>query len=116
MADAAAVVERWFTALNEPDGARRAPLVEEAWTPDGRWVDPPFEGEGHAGINEMVDAVYSHYPDHRFRLAGEVDAHHDALRVVWELVSPAGDVVLAGTDVGQLDGDGRLTRITGFFG
>ena len=116
MADVETLVERWFTALNEPDDERRAPLVEQAWAPDGRWVDPPFEGEGHAAINEMVTAIYQSYPDHRFRLASGVDSHHDSLRVGWELVSPDGDVVLGGTDVGTLDGDGRFSRVTGFFG
>jgi hypothetical protein len=116
MADVEAIIERWFTALNEPDGGRRAELVEQAWAPDGRWVDPPFEGQGHDAINEMVSGVYAQYPDHRFRLVSGVDAHHDSLRVGWELVSPDGDVVVAGTDVGVLDGDGRLSRVTGFFG
>jgi hypothetical protein len=115
MTDVETTVERWFTALNETDGAIRAVLVEEAWTPDGRWVDPPFEGQGHEAINGMVDAIYQQYPEHRFRRTSAIDAHHDSLRIGWELVSPDGDVVIAGTDVGTLDGDGRLARVTGFF-
>jgi hypothetical protein len=116
MADVETTIERWFTALNETDGSRRAGLVEETWTPDGQWVDPPFEGQGHEAINGMVDAIYQQFPDHRFRRATAIDAHHDSLRIGWELVSPDGDVVIAGTDVGVLDGDGRLARVTGFFG
>ena len=115
MTDVEAVVERWFVALNELDPAIRGVLVEETWTPDGRWVDPPFEGEGHKAINGMIGSIYEHYPNHRFRRASAIDAHHDSLRIGWELVSPDGDVVLAGTDVGMLDGDGRLARVTGFF-
>ena len=116
MADVETTIERWFTALNETDAQRRAAIVAEAWAPEGRWVDPPFEGAGHEAINGMVDAIYQQYPDHRFRRASDVDAHHDSLRVGWELVSPAGDVELAGTDVGTVDSDGRLARVTGFFG
>jgi len=116
MADVEATVERWFTVLNETDAAVRAALVEEVWTANGRWVDPPFEGEGREAINGMVDTIYEAYPNHRFRRAGGIDAHHDSLRIRWELVSPDGDVVIAGTDVGVLDGDGRLARVTGFFG
>jgi hypothetical protein len=116
MADVETTVERWFTALNETDAGRRAPLVEQTWAPEGRWVDPPFEGQGHEAINGMVDAIYASYPDHRFRKASAVDAHHDSLRIGWELVSPDGNVVIAGTDVGTLNSDGRLARITGFFG
>jgi SnoaL-like domain len=116
MADIETTVERWFTALNETDDDRRATIVAEAWAPDGRWVDPPFEGEGHEAINTMVSAIYVQYPEHRFRRASAIDAHHDSLRIGWELVSPDGDVVLQGTDVGVVDGDGRLERVTGFFG
>ena len=34
----------------------------------------------------------------------------------WDLVGPDGAVVLAGVDVGDISEDGRLQRITGFFG
>jgi len=43
-------------------------------------------------------------------------AHHDQLRFAWELAAPNGAVTVAGIDVGALASDGRLHRITGFFG
>jgi hypothetical protein len=116
MTDLSSTIDTWFATLNELDADKRAALVEQAWAGDGRWVDPPFEGEGHTGINEMVETVYQHYPNHRFRRVSELDAHHDAVRYGWELVDPDGSVVLAGTDVGLVADDGRLSRITGFFG
>lgn len=116
MTDLETTVALWFSALNEPNGARRTALLEQAWTAEGEWVDPPFEGRGHAAINEMVDAIHQQYPRHRFRRASALDAHHDSFRVEWELVSPEGAVVLAGLDVATLDVDGRLARVTGFFG
>jgi hypothetical protein len=45
-----------------------------------------------------------------------VDAHHAELRFGWELAAPDGAVVVAGIDIGELAPDGRLRRITGFFG
>ena len=38
------------------------------------------------------------------------------VRFGWELGVPGGDVTVAGLDVGILAADGRLQRITGFFG
>lgn len=116
MTDVNITIDTWFASLNELDAEKRAGLVRQAWSGDGRWVDPPFEGQGHAAINQMVEAVYQSYPEHRFRRVSELDVHHDAVRYGWELVDPDGSVVLAGTDVGTLAEDGRLRRITGFFG
>jgi hypothetical protein len=56
------------------------------------------------------------FPGHALRRVSGVDEHHGYFRYGWELVAPAGDVVLAGVDVGELGSDGRLTRVTGFFG
>jgi len=75
-----------------------------------------LEAEGHAAISEMVAGVQAKFPAHRFRRLSAVDMHHDQLRFVWDLVTPEGAVVVAGVDIGALASDGRLRRITGFFG
>jgi hypothetical protein len=64
----------------------------------------------------MVTGVQAKFPGHRFRRVSGVDVHHDELRFGWELRSPDGAVVVTGIDVGALGPDGRLRRITGFFG
>ena len=109
-------IDTWFASLNELDPEKRAGLVKQAWAGDGRWVDPPFEGEGHAAINQMVDAVYSPIPRPSLPPGQRLDVHHDAVRYGWELVDSDGAIVLAGPDIGTLEADGRLSRITGFFG
>ncbi len=54
-------------------------------------------------------------PDHRFRLTGAVDSHHDRLRFAWELVGPSSfGPIFAGVDFGVVAPDGRLRAITGF--
>src|SRR5436309_1616811 len=75
-----------------------------------------LEAEGHAAISEMVAGVQAKFPGHRFRRLSGIDTHHDQLRFAWDLVSPEGAVVVAGLDIGALASDGRLRRITGFFG
>jgi SnoaL-like domain len=114
--DLEATVDGYLAAWNEEDAARRAELIAQVWAEDGRLIDPPLTGEGHDGISEMAAAMQQHYAGHRFHRTSGVDAHHDHLRFAWELVGPDGEVALAGLDVGELAGDGRLRRITGFFG
>lgn len=116
MSDVTTTVDAYLSAYGEPDAGRRAELIERAWAPDGRLIDPPLTGEGHQGISEMADAVQRQFAGHRFRRTSDVDAHHGHLRFAWELVGPEGTVALAGMDAGELADDGRLRRITGFFG
>jgi hypothetical protein len=111
-----ATVDTLLAAWNEPDPARRAGLIERVWASDGRLIDPPLAAEGHAGISDMAAALQAQFPGHWFRRSSGIDAHHGYLRYGWELVGPEGAVALAGIDVGELADDGKLRRITGFFG
>lgn len=116
MSDLETRVDQLLAAWNEPDAGKRTSLIEQVWAVDGSLVDPPLTGEGHAGIGEMMAQAQAQFPGHRFRRASAVDAHHDVLRYAWHLIGPDGSVVLAGLDVAQVAADGRLQRVTGFFG
>jgi SnoaL-like protein len=116
MSDVTATVDTYLAMWNETDAARRAEHIGRAWAKDGRYVDPMLEAEGHAALDEMVQGVQARFPGHRFRRVSGVDAHHGELRFGWELAAPDGAVVVAGIDVGEVAPDGRLRRITGFFG
>ncbi len=101
MTDLTATVDTYLSAFGEPDRGRRAGLIDAAWAVDGRLLDPPLTGEGHDAISDMADVLQQHFAGHRF---------------AWELVAPDGTVALTGLDVGEVAEDGRLRRITGFFG
>jgi hypothetical protein len=116
MTDATTIVDTYLAMWNETDPKRRARLIERAWAEDGSYVDPMLEAAGHDAINQMVSAVHVKFPGHQFRRRSAVDTHHDQLRFAWDLVTPEGAVVVAGLDIGALASDGRLRRITGFFG
>jgi hypothetical protein len=114
--DVTTIVDSYLSAYNETDPDARLGLLELAFSADGQLIDPPLDGAGHQGISDMMGAVHQQFPGHTFRRASGIDEHHGQLRYGWELLDPAGQVVLAGTDVGQLAPNGRLARITGFFG
>ncbi len=116
MNDLSTVIDAYLEAYAEEDLEKRTKLIEQAWSPDGRLVDPPLEGQGHDGISEQATAVNTHFPGHRFRRVTGIDAHHEFVRYGWELVGPDGAVAVAGIDVGEISADGRLRRVTGFFG
>lgn len=115
-ANVTTTVDTYLAMWNEEDPARRAELVAAAWQPAGRYADPLLEADGHEALGEMVAAVHGRFPGHRFSRLSGVDVHHDELRFAWQLAAPDGTVTVAGIDVGHLGADGRLLRITGFFG
>jgi hypothetical protein len=116
MSDLTTTVDTYLSAYGEPDAARRAELISQVWAADGRLVDPPLAAEGHDAISDMAATLQQQFTDHRFRRVSGIDEHHDQFRFAWELVGPDGTVAVSGMDVGELGEDGRLRRITGFFG
>jgi hypothetical protein len=112
----AATVDTHLVAYCDPDPARRAERVQSVWATDGELLDPPIQGRGVDEIAALTDAVLGQFPGHRFERTTAVDEHHGWARYGWALLDPDGTVVLTGTDVVQLDADGRLARIVGFFG
>ena len=98
------------------DAARRSSLVAANWNTDGELTDPPLAGRGHAEISALADVVLTHYAGHRFERTTVVDMHHSFARYGWNLVGPEGAVAVSGTDFVELDDDGKLLRIVGFFG
>jgi len=114
--DVAAAVTRYLAVWNETDPEQRLTLIEAAWAPDGQLTDPPFAVEGYEGIQQATAGVQQQYPGHHFRQASAVDEHHGRFRYEWEFVQPDGAIVLAGIDFGELAEDGRIRRVTGFWG
>ena len=107
-------IERYFAAWNETDAERRRALIAQTWTESASYLDPLMQGDGHAGIDAMIQAVQERFTGYQFQLTGAVDAHHDRLRFSWKLAPEAGPTIVAGTDFGIVAADGRLESVTGF--
>lgn len=110
------LIDEHLATWAEPDNDRRLERIAACWAADGSLVDPPLDGHGHDGISALMGAMQDHYPDHTFVRMSDVDTHHDTFRVAWELRGPDGAAALSGIDVGLLAADGKLRRISGFFG
>jgi hypothetical protein len=109
------LTDRYFAIWNETDGGRRRELIAKTWTDSASYLDPVMQGDGHDGIDAMVQGVQEQFAGHRFRQTGAIDAHHDRIRFSWELAPEGGPAVVSGTDFGVVAEDGRLQAITGFF-
>ena len=116
MSEFATLIDAHLDAYADPDATRRAAVVQRTWAEGGRLIDPPLEATGHAQIVQQADQLLAQFPGHRFVRSSGIDSHHGAARYAWQLVGPAGAVVLEGIDIAQIDPQGRLAQVTGFFG
>ena len=111
-----AVVGAYFAMWNEDDADARAELIRQAWAADGTYRDPLLAADGYAALSEMVETVHQHYPGQRFARLTAIDEHNGFARFGWHLAADDGAVTVGGIDIAELADDGRLRRITGFFG
>lgn len=115
MHDYSDLIDTYLAAYCEPDASRRRELITSAFHPDAVLADPPFIATGHAELDAAFAGLLEQFPDHRFDRTSAVDGHHDTVRYGWALRSPGGEVAVSGMDVADIN-DGKITRVTGFFG
>jgi len=114
MSDAQKLAERYLDAWNEKDPAARRAAIDALWTEGGTYVDPLAVAEGRDAIDATIGAVQQQFPDFVFRLAGDVDSHHNLARFTWELGPAGAEAVVVGFDVAVLTEDGRIDQVHGF--
>ena len=116
MADVQEIVAAYAAAWNEPDTAARRRALERAWAEGGIYSDPTARVEGRDALVAHIGGFHAQMPGARILLTSGIDAHHGAIRFTWALRAGDGTIVTEGIDFGELADDGRLRRITGFFG
>jgi hypothetical protein len=111
-----AVVADYCAAWSTPDRTARDRLLERVWTPDGIYSDSdPTLAAGRAALSEEIDAFLKSHPGAHFRCSAP-QVHHQFMRISWIFLRGDGSEALRGMDFGELAPDGRIVRITGFFG
>lgn len=107
----------YASAWNEPDADARRRLLERSWSESGTYTDPTAHVEGRAALDKHIAEYFRTQPaGTRIVPASAVDAHHGRFRFAWKMLRPDGTVAIEGMDYGELDSDGRISRIVGFFG
>ncbi|MEE2776086.1 MAG: nuclear transport factor 2 family protein [Acidobacteriota bacterium] len=120
-ASAQEAVDLYGSAWREPDEAKRRAILEKAWAEDGVYTDPTAYVDGREALVQHIGgflAELSAGGGPSLQIDSSVDAHHDRfLRFAWKVVAADGKTVVSpGMDYGELDEDGRLKLIVGFFG
>ena len=109
------VVVRYIAAWNERDATRRRDLIAKTWTEDGNYLDAHRKGDGHAGIDAMIEAAQQQFPGYRLALKSGIEAHNGHARFSWAAGgAPDAPLYLGGTDFVVVGRDGRLKSVIGF--
>lgn len=111
-----AAVAGHCAAWNTTNRVKRDVLLRRVFARDGVYNDPtPAYVTGRAALSDEIARVQRKYPGARFHCSPP-QVHHSAMRVSWVFSRPDGTVVEHGMDFYQLARDGRISRVTGFFG
>lgn len=106
----------YIAAWSEVDEGKRRALLEKSWQESGIYTDPLGQASGREALIRHIGRFLRRYPGHGVLLTSGVNEHHGQLRFTWAIVGPDGKRAIEGIDFGEVGEDGRLLRITGFFG
>ena len=113
-----AYIEAWST----PDAALRRELLDMSVADDATYTDPAYEVRGKEELADLIgrslsgEAYDGVAAGARFPISSGVDQHHGMVRFSWVMVDPQERPIMEGMEVVELAVDGRLQRLTGFFG
>ena len=109
-------VAAYAAAWNEPDLAARRQLLDKAWATAGTYTDPTVQLEGRDALAQHISGFQKGLPGATIVPTSRTDVHHGTLRFSWRILKADGSTLSEGIDFGELDADGRIRRIVGFFG
>lgn len=109
-------VDAYIDAWNEPAAERRRQILAQVMTDDAAYADPAKQMDSRAGLVECIGAALDKDPGRRIVRTSEVDAHNLVCRFNWRLVKADGTHGPESVDFVEFARDGRIRRVTGFFG
>jgi hypothetical protein len=109
-----ALVDTYIAIWNEQDATQRRALIAQLFTEDASYLDPLMAGQGHNGIDAMIEAAQQQFAGLSFRPLDRVDEHNNHMRFSWELAAENGSAIAGGTDFATLAADGRIQTVIGF--
>ncbi len=112
---AAERVDAWFSAWSEPDVSLRRALLERIASPNLRFRDRNSLVEGLNDLLPHLEAVHRFMPGITVRREGDARHCQGTVLADWVARGAAGQEKGRGTNVFELDPDGRLESVVGIW-
>ncbi len=109
-------LEIYAGAWSETDDNKRKAILDQSWDDSGIYTDPYVQATGKEELSNYMRQFQTDMPGASFQYTSTVDEHHGQLRITWNMLDGDKNVVGIGTSFGLVGDDGRLQRMTGFFG
>ena len=109
-------IDAYCASWNQGDPAARTAQLAAVLTETARYTDPRTDAVGAAALSAHIGSVQAARPGARILRTTAIDTHHGFARFGFQAVGADGSELLHGVDVVELTDDGRIARITGFFG
>ena len=110
------IVSAYGAAWTVADNAERQRLLEIAWSEDGVYQDPTADVSGRPALAQHIAGFHKRLPGTAILMTSGVAHHHGKFQFLWKMVGADGKTTLEGCDFGELDRNGRIRSIAGFFG
>ncbi|MEM9488808.1 MAG: nuclear transport factor 2 family protein [Myxococcota bacterium] len=104
-----------LAAWNERDPDQIRGHLERALAPDVEFIDPSISTRGIDEFEANVRNFRARFPDAVCSRSSGVDGHHHLFRYDWA-IHQGDKVVLPGFVGAEIDADGLVRRVLGFFG
>jgi hypothetical protein len=108
-------VDRWFATWSEPDAATRDAALAAIGSVDIRFLDKFSAIEGRDEVKAHLAAVHRFMPGMRLERRGEIRHCQWHVLADWVVVGSSGQEQGGGTSLFELDADGRIAKVTGFW-
>jgi len=112
MSQLAEFIDRYVSVWNEQDPDARRRSIATLWAPDGATCYRQLDARGYEAIEARVASANEKWVRDQsfvFRSRKSVAAHHNVVKLVWEMVpASGGEVAAAGLNVLILGPDGHI--------
>ncbi|MEM9234456.1 MAG: nuclear transport factor 2 family protein [Pseudomonadota bacterium] len=108
-------LDHMLAAWNETDPEKIRGHLDKALASGIVFADPDNFVEGIDDFEAMVRRFRERVPNARAERTSGFNAHNNRYRYEW-LVSAGSQPLVPGMDVTEIDADGRVVRVDGFFG
>jgi hypothetical protein len=110
------LIDIYCAAWSEPNSIEREHILKTVWAENATYTDPRTHVGGLKELVEHIGRGLAGRPDAKVVRTTVVDSHHGLVRFGWRVVQADGTMLPEGLDFAEISSEGKLLRITGFFG